>query len=83
MSLALVDLPVAPPLTPASMEEEVAPHVAQAPSLLDGSSGLLEEASMEVKNITTLSDEVFVVEAIISIERVSKETIELLIQQTG
>lgn len=61
LPLAPFDLPIASPLAPTSMGGQVPPSVVQAPSLLNGGGGRLEGISMEVKNITALSDETFVV----------------------
>lgn len=59
--LALVDPLVAPPLAPFSIEGEVAPPITQTPSLLNGDGSPPKEVLMEVENITTSSDEAFVV----------------------
>lgn len=74
--LTLVDAPIASAPTLVSKGGEVAPPVAQALSSLSGDVGLPEEVSMEVENITTLSNETFVVEAVILVERIPEESIE-------
>lgn len=45
------------------MEEEVALPMTQAPSSLDEDGGPLKEALMEVENISTPSNQSFIVEA--------------------
>lgn len=83
---ALVNLPITPPLALASIEGEVEPRVAQASSPLNGGSDPSEEVLMEIENITTSIDEIFVVEAIIPLKRVLEgvtEDADLLMKIIG
>lgn len=76
-TLVIVDLPITSPSILALMEQEIAPLVGRAPFLLDGGSGLPEEALIEVENITTPPSEAFVMEIIMPIDSASFDVTEV------